>query len=334
MTDSTGLFQFAKLSIPDKDFGYTLDDNARALILCSWLYQRSPTPEVARLIQLYLTFVKRCQKPNGTFMNYLNFKEKKPTDQNQTEDIEDCQMRAMWSLSEIMTNKKLSENIRAEASRMFCKYLSLHHPLYHLRSKAFAIKAYALVLPVLTDQKNELIARITSYAEDLVNAFTQNSTKDWHWFENHLNYSNALLSESLLIAGDLLKNKNYTKSALISLEFLIGQTFGATYMPIGHQSWYKNNKTRSFYDQQPEDPASMILALKTAYQYTGKDEYKTLAQKCFSWFLGNNSLKVALYDHESGGCFDGLHPDRVNRNQGAESLVSYLMSNVTIRDLN
>ena len=86
-------------------------------------------------------------------MNYLSFKEKRPTEQNKTEDIEDCQTRAMWALSEIMTNKKLSENIRADASRMFCKYFSLHQPLHHLRSKAFAIKAYALVVPLLNEKK-------------------------------------------------------------------------------------------------------------------------------------------------------------------------------------
>ena len=273
-------------------------------------------------------------KTDGSFMNYLSFKEKRPTEQNKTEDIEDCQTRAMWALSEIMTNKKLSENIRADASRMFCKYFSLHQPLHHLRSKAFAIKAYALVVPLLNEKKDELLQRIASYAEDLMTAFAQNSIDDWHWFENHLNYSNALLPESLLIAGDLLKNKTYEKSALASLRFLISQTFGATYMPIGHAAWYKNNGERSYYDQQPEDPASMILALTTTYHYTGNEEYKTLAKKCFSWFLGNNSLKVALYDRESGGCYDGLHPDRVNRNQGAESLVSYLMASYMVTDLN
>ena len=105
-------------------------------------------------------------------------------------------------------------------------------------------------------------------------------------------------------------------------------------MPIGHAKWYKNKQKRSNYDQQPEDPAAMILTLNSAYNYTGDKNYKKLANKCFSWFLGNNSLKKALYDDKNGGCYDGLHPDRVNLNQGAESLVSYLMSSFTITQLN
>lgn len=334
MTDDTGLFQFAKLSIPDKEFGYTLDDNARALIVCSWLYRQSPTPELIRLIRIYLAFIKRCQKSDGTFVNYLSFEDKKPTEQNTTEDIEDSQTRAIWALSEIMTNKLLPQEMRTEASQVFLKNFALHRPLHHLRAKAFSIKAYALALPLLPKLHKELVTTITEYADVLVTAFDKNSTKDWRWFETDLTYNNALLPESLLIAGAVLKNKDYTDKGLASLEFLVSKTFSTTYMPIGHKAWYKNKETRSYYDQQPEDPAAMILALTTAYQYTGKEEYKTLAKKCFSWFLGNNSLKVALYDHESGGCFDGLHPDRVNRNQGAESLVSYLMSRIKITQLN
>lgn len=105
-------------------------------------------------------------------------------------------------------------------------------------------------------------------------------------------------------------------------------------MPIGHAGWYKNKQKRSNFDQQPEDPASMILALNTAYKLTGDQQYKKLANTCFSWFLGNNSLKKALYDFNTGGCYDGLHPDRVNLNQGAESLVSYLLSSITIKQMN
>jgi uncharacterized protein YyaL (SSP411 family) len=105
-------------------------------------------------------------------------------------------------------------------------------------------------------------------------------------------------------------------------------------MPIGQSHWYKNKNKRSEYDQQPEDPAAMMLALAAAYKYTERQEYRKLAEQCFSWFLGKNSLNISLYDETTGGCYDGLHPDRVNLNQGAESLVSYLMSNYVMRELN
>lgn len=105
------------------------------------------------------------------------------------------------------------------------------------------------------------------------------------------------------------------------------------YMPIGQSHWYRNNLKRSQFDQQPEDPAAMIQGLNCAFAFTRDEKYKNLARKCFSWFLGNNSLNKFMYDEKTGGCHDGLHPDRVNLNQGAESLVSYLMSSITITKL-
>jgi len=333
MTDDFGLFQFASLSVPNKDFGYTLDDNARALIVCSWLIKQARTKELEALLRLYLAFVKKCQLKDGYFVNYIGFSDKRPTSQNNDEDLQDSQTRALWALSEIISNQELAADIRDQAKTMFLLKLGQEAKLTHLRAKAFAIKSFALVLPILPEKKTELLACIKDYADSLLTALTDNSVKSWRWFESDLNYNNALLSESLLIAGDITKNKEYTKQGLLSLEFLISKTFSKTYMPIGHSEWYKNNQKRSNYDQQPEDPASMILALARAYKNTGGKHYRKLAKKCFSWFLGNNSLKKALYDYKNGGCYDGLHPNRVNLNQGAESLVSYLMSSFTISQL-
>lgn len=333
MTDDFGLFQFALLTVPNKAFGYTLDDNARALIACSWLLTQNYTKELEVLIRLYLTFIKKCQLKNGSFINYIAFADKLPTAQNESEDIEDSQIRALWALSEIMSNELLSEDIRDQAKKMFVLNFRQKKTLTHLRAKAFAIKAFALAVPHLPSQQKELLAYINEYADMLVASLANHTIKSWQWFEPDLNYSNALLPESLLIAGKVLNNRTYTKKGITSLQFLISKTFSDTYMPIGHARWYKNKKKRSNYDQQPEDPASMILALVRAYTYTGQEQYKTLANTCFSWFLGNNSIKKALYDIESGGCYDGLHPDRVNLNQGAESLISYLMSSFAIRTL-
>lgn len=335
MTDKFGLFQFASFTFPNKDFGYTLDDNARALILCSWLIEQNYTKELETLISIYMAFIKRCQLEDGSFINYVGFSDKRPTDQNKDEDLEDTQSRALWALSEIMSNKALSLEIKEEAKNMFLLALLKGSKLKHLRAKAFAIKAFSLAVDVLPEYRKVLLEHIKVHADSLTGAFRNNSFKSWLWFENDLNYNNALLSESLLIAGNITKNSEYTNKGILSLKFLISKTFSSDmYMPIGHSHWYKNNQKRSDYDQQPEDPASMILALVSAYENTKIEEYKNLAKKCFSWFLGNNQLKKSLYDNKTGGCYDGLHPDRVNLNQGAESLVSYLMSNFSILKLN
>jgi glycosyltransferase involved in cell wall biosynthesis len=334
MTDEVGLFQFAALSDPNKDFGYTLDDNARALILCGWLIKQKYSKKLEVLILIYLAFIKKCQRSDGSFINYIGFSDHAPTAQNESEDLEDTHARSMWALCEIMSNRKLSPNIKNQAKTMFLSSLAKGSRLNHLRAKAFAIKSFALAQQLLPKHRGILLGYIADYADSLLTALKANSDKSWLWFENDLNYNNALLSESLLIAGSSGKNAEYTKKGILTLQFLISKTFSPDmYMPIGHSHWYKHNAKRSQFDQQPEDPAAMILALSSAYTLTRNEEYKNLAKKCFSWFLGNNSLNKPLYDEKTGGCFDGLHPDRVNLNQGAESLVSYLMSNIAIRGL-
>lgn len=333
MTDDFGMFQFAKFSIPDKAFGYTLDDNARALIVCSWLVKDKLTKELEELLRIYLLFIQSCQHTDGSFTNYLTFEDKSPTSQNMSEDLQDAHARALWGLSETIANRAVPENLRTQAKILFLHALKRKSTFTHLRAKAFAIKAFALVIPLLHEKKNELMDSMHDYAQSLIDALSENSINTWRWFEKDLNYNNALLPESLLIAGAFLNNETYTKEGLASLDFLISKTFSTTYMPIGHAQWYKNNEKRSEYDQQPEDPASMILALVTAYTLTHDEKYKQYAFTCFSWFIGNNSLKKPLYDIKTGGCYDGLHPDRVNLNQGAESLVSYLMSRVMIMQL-
>lgn len=334
MTDQFGLFQFASFSEPNKKFGYTLDDNARALILCSWLSRSEPTQDVEKLLNIYLHFIETCQRTDGSFTNYLDFKDRADTTQNKKEDLEDAQSRAMWALSEVLANQSLPVEVREKAKTIFLLALPTAFSLTHIRARAFTIKAFATSVFYLPDQKDELLSYIHANARVLVKALHDHSYESWVWFEDHLLYNNGVLPESLLIAGSITGNEDYTASGLLSLQFLISKTFSPKmYRPIGHSEWYKNNETRSEYDQQPEDPASMILALSQAYKNTGDVSFNNLAKICFSWFLGNNTLQLPLYDEKTGGCYDGLHPDRVNLNQGAESLVSYLMSSYLVKGL-
>lgn len=327
MTDDFGLFQFADHATPDKKHGYTLDDNARAMIVCSWILKTTKSPQVLSLLSVYLAFIKTCQLGDGTFINYIAHKDKKATTQNVHEDIEDSHARAQWALAEILSNNQLPDRIRNTAKDIFLKYLNSHTPLTHMRAKAFMIKAFGLALPHIRKDQFDLKSAMQDYATSLEQELLKNSIKSWRWFEDKLNYNNAILPESLLIAGKTLHNKKYFNGGILTLNFLIEKTFSQNmYLPIGHANWYKNNEERSSFDQQPEDPASTILALYTALTYTKDKEYAKKILICFSWFLGNNSLGKSLYDYATGGCHDGLHPDRVNQNQGAESLVSFLMA--------
>jgi glycosyltransferase involved in cell wall biosynthesis len=327
MTDEFGMFQFARLSTPNTAFGYTLDDNARALIVSLWLAKRNYQEELSPLIHIYFRFMKQCFKPDGVFLNYISYKDRSPTSQNSGEILEDTQGRALWALSEVMQSDQLSTSVKNEAKEMFLKALAKSHQFIHLRAQAYVIKACALALSSLPEQKNTLLSCINHYAKSLESSYGDDKDITWNWFENNLSYNNAVLSEAMFIAGNCTNNTQYTEVGSRSLQFLIEKTFTPTfYQPIGNEHWHKKNQEKSLHDQQPEDPASMMLALSAAYTYSHDKKYIPLMQQCFSWFLGNNSSHISLYDSKTGGCFDGLLPDRVNLNQGAESLISYLMS--------
>jgi len=333
MTDEFGMFQFAALDVPDKKFGYTLDDNARALIASCWL-NSSSYDNMDAFITIYLDFIKECQQRDGTFINYLDHGHKTATSQNSSEDLEDATARAVWALSEVMCGVGVSVGSKNKARDMFTLALPHAKKLGHIRASAFVIKAFANVAGSYPEYEDELILGICKNADYLLGELAVNSARSWHWFDDYLGYNNAIVPEALFIAGNATGNTKYSDGGRTSLSFLIGKTFSNNrYMPIGHTRWYKRNQSRSSFDQQPEDPASMILALVTAYKITHDEVYRSLSAICFSWFLGNNSLQLPLYNFVNGGCFDGLHPDRVNLNQGAESLVSYLLARLAVDKL-
>ena len=331
MTDNFGLFQFSEFGKPNKKFGYTLDDNARALVICSWLKHTDLQTEIDDLMIRYLNFIEYCQKPDGKFINYLDHLHKNETFQNDQEDLEDAGARAMWALSEIVCNPLVSKNTRNSAEKIFRCAIPNVKESEHLRSSALIIKSFSIAQKVFPDLSGTMIGIIKQKANLLSEEYYKNSLKSWRWFESYLIYNNAILPEALLIAGKITGDNSYTNIGKESLSFLVKKTFSQNrYIPIGHSNWYKNKKKRSNFDQQPEDPASTVLALATAYDITQDERYRKLAQVCFTWFLGNNILGLTLYDHKNGGCYDGLHPDRINLNQGAESLISYLLARLAL----
>lgn len=330
MTDTFGLFQFGIFDKPNKAFGYTLDDNARALIAVCWL-KPFKIPNLDSLKHGYLQFIKACQLEDGSFINYLNFEAKDATKQNIQEDLDDALSRALWALSEFARIQARTTKDYRLAKSIFSKALPHATNLTHHRSIAFVIKALANMSAIEPSKRNYYHEIIMRYADCLQQAYVKTKSKSWRWFDSYLGYNNAVIPESLLIAGSILRDPSYTKIGKSSLAFLIDKTFSANrYLPIGHSHWYTKDEKRSNFDQQPEEPASMIMALATAHAITHDEHYAELARVSFSWFLGNNSLLAPLYNYENGGCYDGLHPDRVNLNQGAESLVSYLLSRTVL----
>lgn len=327
LTDDFGIIQHARYSNPEKRFGYSLDDIARALIACSMYYKKNPSPEIENLMKTYINFINFTQRKNGTFANIISFKKEK--DRTTEEDV---QGRTLWALGYVIAQDYLSEEIRNKALKYFNLAILNLKKIKAPRAIAFAINGLYFYLKAFP-KKNKIKKEIKKMADHLIKIYKENASYDWYWFENSMTYSNSKLPEALFYAYDLFKKEKYLNVACSSLEFLDSITFGPQYYsPIGQKGWYFKNKERSYFDQQPEDTATMVQTKIIAYKITKKKKYLEDALKAFRWFLGKNHLSLMVYDEITGGCHDGLGQYDLNLNEGAESSICYLIARLFFED--
>ena len=328
LTDDFGIIQFAKLTEPDLSSGYTLDDNARALIVAAVYYKKFKTPSALKLASLYLNFLYRMAKPDGYFDNYVNADRVIDKQRNIQENSEDPSARALYALALTATTEEIPERIRHQARSLFeqsfLKNISFSSP----RAIAFYMKA--LYCSLSQWNKPETLAAFRYYCEQLMALYEKSHSPDWEWFEHSLTYSNAVLPEVLLLGYEITGEKRYLAVAEKTLDFLIAHTFkNGRYVPIGQNGWFPKEGTRQYFDQQPEDAAAAIDALNTMFRITRKEHYRELSYKAFNWFLGDNDLGQTVYDRTTGGCYDGVGEKFINLNKGAESTISYLVARLS-----
>ena len=327
LTDDFGIIQFAKHTKPDLRYGYSLDDNARALIVVSSALKHGK-PEALELVDRYFKFIARMQRPSGTFANLASGKRKIV----RQELSEDAQGRTLWALGYSMNQDAVPAEMRQKAEKMFRKAIPAVRKLTSPRAIAFAMLGlfyYTRVKP--NASTNKLLRQL---AGRQIADYLAAAGKDWLWFEQSLTYSNSKLPESLLYAYLATKEKSYLQIAEKSLHFLLDITFEKGYFsPIGQNGWYLRNGKRAYFDQQPEDASSMVQTLAAAWHATGNPKYRKLALDTFQWFLGKNHLNQIVYDEVTGGCYDGLGQHTLNLNQGAESTISYLLARLAIEEL-
>ena len=331
MTDDTGMLQHATFAVPNYAEGYTTDDNARALILAILLEQLGQTepPANGNLASRYLAFLGHALNPaNGRFRNFLSY----ARTWNETQGSEDCHGRALWALGTVLGRSK-NQALRGAAGRLFEIAVPAVDAFTSPRAWAFAllgIEEYLICFPGDRDAQKMsaiLVAR-------LVEIYAANQSLDWPWFEDVLAYSNARLPQALLIAGRRNSNHHMISIALGALDWLSEIQRCARndhFVPIGSQGFYRKGGERARFDQQPVEAGGAVSACLEAYRATGDDRWRKEAWSAFNWFLGDNDLQIALYDPTTGGCRDGLHPERVNENQGAESTLAFLMAQVEMR---
>lgn len=321
LTTREGLIQHADMDVPDPSHGYSLDDNARAIIAILWYYRTHQDQSILKLLEIYFGYIKKVEKEGGSFHNFLSFTEQILD----AEGSEDSIGRAVWALGEVIKNCP-DEAMRAEAKSILEKS-SIHH---HLEHPHIRTKAYILLGLLAADQKEEA----TRWADKLAETYKQNATGDWKWFENYLSYANATLPYALSVAGRILKNQDYLDIAKESLSWLdsVSRIDGKP-APIGQAGWYFKDGVKATYDQQPLDTSDMILAFSALYQATNNSKYLDKALEWMDWYKGNNSQGVCVINETNNGVYDAVTPGGVNKNQGAESIVTYLMAYLCLGSL-
>ncbi len=324
LTDDTGLYQHAKFTIPNRDHGYCTDDNARAVIAMIKYYVQYSNPEALQLLDTYLSFIIHSQDSNGLVRNFMHF----DRTWMKNEPLNDAFGRVLWALGTVMAKPPTPAYLSIAKD---CFDQSVEHVHKQLpRGMAYSILGmcdYLKQFPGASDIKRQL--ELT--ADGLITQYEENSYPDWAWFEDTMTYCNAVLPNSLFAAGLTSDNKKYLEIAEKTCEFLLANTFkNECFSFIGCNGWYERHGSRATFDQQPIEAAMTVMMLRSAYDATQDEKFLRLQRKAFDWFLGQNDLRIPLYDFRTKGAYDGLTNDGVNTNQGAESTLSFLLSLMAI----
>jgi hypothetical protein len=329
MTDNFGLIQFSKINQPDIDSGYTLDDNARALVAISMHFKLTHDKKDIDLIRKYIRFIGYCQQTGGEFLNYVD-KDRNFTGLNREVNLDDSNGRAIWALGYLVSlSFLLPTEIIKKAETIIEKAKPCLFTIYSTRAMAFAIKG--LCYYQSTNKSFNNLFLIETFADRLVQMYRHESNAEWDWFEGYLTYANSVMPEALLDAWKLTGNSVYKDIAVSSFSFLLSQTFNENGIEvISNKNWMQKGKKAESYGEQPIDVSYTIMTLSKFYDEIKDKEYRNKMDIAFNWFLGNNRLKQIVYNPCTGGCYDGLEETHASLNQGAESAVSYIMARLTI----
>ncbi len=329
LTTPFGILQHAKFTIPDFKHGYCLDDNARAMIVATKYYKLYDDVSMLDLMKKYLGFIMNSQKDDGNFINFYDIS-MTPLDKNETIS-DDCFGRAIWSLGYVVATGP--DYFWVIAKAQFEKALK-HIGDFSLRGLAYTILGlyYYLQRYPGGNAEKTLLQQLTKKIVDL---YKQNRTDSWHWFEDKLTYANGVIPSALWMAGSLFKDDELKSIAQESTDFLFKIcTRNDMLSLVGSNGWMgKDDKEKAHFDQQSIDACWMVTAARWAYTGTKDKKYLEFLETSVNWYFGYNDIGVPLYDHVTGGCYDGLEPTGANLNQGAESTICFLLALMTYNEI-
>lgn len=327
MTDCTGIIQHSIYSLPDRETGYTTDDNARALIAALRLHEMGHAPDTLSLAGTYLGFLRHAQTPRGTFHNYMSYNRCFAD----AEGSEDCFGRAVWACGHAVRSQP-GDSLGLTAQLLLERALPRLGELQALRASAYAILGLSAYLQAYPGE-GQARSWLDAMSGSLVRALERSSRGRWQWFEDRLTYSNAILPAALFRAYVVTQRGLWLEAAETGLGFLSRVLWRKDFVKlVGNQGWYLKGKTPAEYDEQPVDAGCLVQAYAWAYLATRKDEYLERARLAYDWFHGSNLNRVPLYDEMTGGCYDGLTPTGVNLNQGAESMLAFLLARLALQE--
>ena len=328
LCDSTGIIQHAVHSVPDRAHGYCVDDNARALLFASALPNSGEAHLPDAITARFAAFVQHAWNPyTRRFRNFMSY-ERRWLEESGSEDSHG---RTLWALAEC-ARKDADPSRRRWATALFKTALPVVEEFSSPRAWAFSLlglDAYCRL--EVGDRFANGMRKLL--ADRLMTLFLVSQREDWLWFEDVLAYDNARLSQALIQTGLATHTPRYTEVGLRSLRWLMSlqTTSSGCFRPVGSKSFGKIRQKPEAFDQQPVEACATISACFAAWRADKGAQWLADATRAFAWFLGDNDLQTALIDPDTGGCSDGLHPDRSNENKGAESVLSYLLGHVEIR---
>jgi glycosyltransferase involved in cell wall biosynthesis len=325
MTDGTGILQHAAFTVPRREDGYCLDDNARALLVMALTEEAGSKDRtlVRALGARYLAFVRHAwNNESGRFRNFLSY------DRTWQEEIgsEDSHGRAVWALGTVV-GRSADPGRGSLSGVLFHDALPIVPALTSPRAWAFTLLGIEEYLRVFQGDSG-VQAKREVLAERLLDLFRRSRDAEWPWFEERLTYCGARISQALLLSGARMGREDMLEAGLRSLDWLdsVQRSAEGYFAPVGSNGFYLKGGVKARFDQQPVEASAMVSACLDARRVTGDEGWARRARHAFDWYLGQNDLQQAVYDASTGGCRDGLHEDRVNENQGAESTLAFQLS--------
>ncbi len=326
LTDDTGILQHARYAVPDRTHGYCTDDNARALVAAAKYYDLFRETEAQKLLGTYLSFVAYAQRADGLFHNFMGY-DRRFLDESGSED---CYGRCLWGLAYTMYRGPSSYYDLAK--EVFENALSNLGTL-NLRGRSYASLGLYYYLQRYPEA-DDVVEKLARLAERTLKQYDEVRSDQWPWFEEVVAYDNAVVPESLFVAYEMTGEERCREVARRSLDFLIKMCDEGDHLAlVGNEGWHTRAGEAAEFDQQPIDACGLVEACKVAFRLTGEREYLRYMRMAFDWFLGVNDIGQSLYDFKTGGCSDGLTPEGVSRNQGAESTICCLLALLTLMEM-